>query len=89
MRPRSDSNLVVVLISKIEARPGLGRAFLLHPVAHVQKSCARTRSDFDVEAIRSAVHDRTCSRPLRSCSAQQQEAPDEHLVRFTDSWVGS
>ena len=46
-----------------------------------------TRSDFDVEAIRSAAYDRTCSRLLRSYFAQQQQAPDEHLVRFMAAQV--
>ena len=68
-------------------RPFLELDLLDYGPEEIEELRRLTRSDFDIEAIRSAAYDRTCSRLLRSYFAQQQEAPDEHLVRFLAAQV--
>lgn len=67
---------------KDDGRPFLEFNLLEHKPGQIEELEPFTRPAFDTEAILSAAYDRTCGRLLREYVVQQQQSPDEHLVRF-------
>ncbi len=67
---------------KDDGRPFLEFNLLEHGSRQVEELERFTKPVFDAEAILSAAYDRKCGRLLREYVVQQQQSPDEHLVRF-------